>query len=183
MLRRRDELVWLDAQAKSHEVAQCVLMLPEYSQAKVIMVYLPIRNEIDTQAIIRTAWQQGKKVVVPICQTSDKSLVLSELWSMEELSPGTMQIPEPKDMLVRPVSPDVVDLVLLPGVAFDVAGRRLGYGGGYFDRFLTRLRPDSLKIALAYEFQVLQFLPAEEHDMPVDIIVTEESVRRIKKPA
>lgn len=176
VLSKREALTRSEVEEKSLAAARQVLNLPQYLKAWTLLVYLPFRNEMDTMMIIETAWQQQKKVLVPVCRPHDKSLVLSQLASLDELAPGTWGIPEPKAGCLRPLPGSCVDLALLPGVAFDSRGQRLGYGGGYFDRFLPSLRPDCPRLALAYDFQILDSLPAERHDEPVDIIVTESRV-------
>jgi 5-formyltetrahydrofolate cyclo-ligase len=98
--------------------------------------------------------------------------LLSELLNFDDLTLSKYGLYEPQEEQQRPIPPQEVDLAILPGVAFDLRGYRLGYGGGYFDRFLDSLRPDCPKIALAYDFQVVTQLPVEEHDTKVDIIIT-----------
>lgn len=179
LLKKRNGLSWLEVQGTSHEITQRILFLPAYQQAQTILFYLSTRNEIDTAPLIRTAWQQDKKVIVPVCQPN-KNLSLSQLLSLEELGTGKWNIPEPKKEFLRPISPQEVDLVIVPGLAFDEEGYRLGYGAGYYDRFLTKLSPECIKLALAYEFQLISKVPREPHDIPVDMILTEQRVITIK---
>lgn len=179
--RKRDSLNWLEIQGKSHEISQRLLLMPEYQKAKTVLFYLSFNNEVDTQGIINNAWQQRKKVLVPICQTATKNLLLSEFRSFSELTSGTWNIPEPKKEYVRPFPPSQVDLAIIPGLAFDLQGNRLGYGAGYYDRFLPTLPSSCPKIALSYDLTMLEFLPTEEHDIPMDYIVTETTIHRITK--
>lgn len=178
-LKQRKSLNSLEVQGRSHEIAQRLLFLPEYQKAQNILVYMSFDNEVDTRAIITNAWQQKKRVLVPICHTSDKSMQISELCNFSELAPGTWGIPEPKKDCLRLAEPAVVDAAIIPGVAFDKRGYRLGHGGGYYDRFLTKLAPGCPKIALAYEFMIREYLPNEIHDVPMDYIVTEKEVYKI----
>ncbi len=179
-LQKRDSLNLLDAQAKSHEITQRLLLLSEYQEAQDILVYLAFKNEISTKVIIIDAWQKNKRILIPVCQPSDKSLLLSELHSFGELTSGTWNIPEPKKEYLRPIDPQKVDLAIIPGLAFDFSGYRLGYGGGYYDRFLPKLLATCPKIALAYDFSLAEFLPHETHDIPVDCIVTETRTYLVK---
>lgn len=172
-LLKRDSLDSLEVQSKSYEITQRVLLLPEYKSAQTILIYLSFAKEVNTQAIIMNAWQQEKLILVPVCQPLDKSLLLSELRDFSELTSGTWNIPEPKKEYLRPLGADVVDLAIIPGVAFDLRGSRLGHGAGYYDRFLPKLHPSCPKVALAYEFSINQFLPNEPHDIPMDYIITE----------
>lgn len=173
MLERRNQLSLSDVQEKSFKINQQLFLLDTYYSAKIILTYLPIKKEPNSLLIIKNAWQQKKQVLVPLTCPTNKTLLLSRLESLEELTEGYYSIPEPKQEFFRPADPLSVDICLLPGVAFDHSGYRLGYGGGYFDRFLPSLQPDCLKIALAYDFQVLDTLPRTKYDLPVDIIITE----------
>lgn len=175
MLKKRENLSWLERQEKSRQINQQLFLLPAYRSAKTILTYLSTRKEPDTLPLLQKAWQQKKQVLVPVSQTVNKSLLLSKLENLEELTKGAYGIPEPKTEFWRPTQPDSVDLCLVPGLAFNRNGYRLGYGGGYFDRFLPNLRPDCLKVALAYDFQILDFIPKAEHDIPIDIIITEST--------
>ena len=172
-LKQRESLSWLEVQGKSHEATQRLLLLPEYKKAETILIYLAFKKELDTSAFIQTAWQQKKRIVVPVCQPLERKLLLSQLLSFNELTPGTWGILEPKAEFLRPVPVQQIDLLIIPGLAFDSQGYRLGYGGGYFDRFLPTIRQGCTKVGLAYDFQLLAELPREPHDTAIDIIVTE----------
>lgn len=175
MLIKRDLLTPKEIEDKSGLICQNLLMLKEYLQACTLLVYLSFRQEVNTLPLIENAWQQGKKVLVPVCMP-EKNILLSELKNLRELAGGFCGIPEPTCEFIRPASPSQVDLAILPGVAFDFRGYRLGYGGGYFDRFLAKHYASFPLIALAYDFQLIDALPVEEHDMRVDIIVTEKKI-------
>jgi len=175
MLKKRESLPWLEMQGKSHQAVQLLQQLKQFHQARTLLIYLPIRNEIDTIPIIKTAWQLGKTVVIPVCQPGNE-LLLSRINSFNELNEGVFGIPEPCANHLRPVAAEQVDLAVLPGVAFDLNGNRLGFGGGYFDRLLPLLRADCPRLALAYDFQIVEVLPVKEHDIKMDIIVTENRI-------
>ena len=175
MLKRREAVAWLERQGNSHQAAQLLQQLEHFRMARTMLVYLPFRQELDTVSIIKTAWQLQKIVAVPVCKPS-RQLLLSRLNSMSEVEEGTFGIPEPLAQYIRPVPAEEVDLAVLPGVAFDLAGNRLGFGAGYFDRFLPLLRPDCPRLALAYEFQIVDGVPAAPHDIKMDLIVTEKRI-------
>lgn len=179
MIEERNSLTSLEVQGKSHEVAQLFLALPEYKKATTILTYLATRNEIETTTLIKNSWLQHKDILVPICQPSDKSIIPSKLVSFTDIITGHWNIPEPRPETIQPVSSSKIDLVVLPGMAFDLQGNRIGYGAGYFDRFLLKIPADCPKIALTYDFQVVQSIVPEKHDIPVDIIVTESRIIRI----
>jgi len=148
-----------------------------FREARTVMFFVSFRSEIDTGEMIRGALGEGKRVAVSVSQTSDCSLLPCELLDFDnDLAPGAYGIPEPKPECIRPVDPAEIDIVLFPGVAFDRSGGRIGYGGGYYDRFIQRLRPGVPLVALAFHSQVIESVPMAEHDRPVDYIVTEKEI-------
>ncbi|MEW6662339.1 MAG: 5-formyltetrahydrofolate cyclo-ligase [Bacillota bacterium] len=166
-----------EVKLKSEKITNFLLNLPEWQHAHTVMSYLSFRQEVDTAAVISRAFAEGKQVVIPVCMERPRQLLASRLLDTgEDLVPGTWGILEPKPEALRPVHPAEIDLVLVPGVAFDRCGNRLGYGAGYYDRFLRSLGPQAKAVALAYQLQVLEHIEAEEHDYPVDLVVTEEGV-------
>ncbi|MBC7344676.1 MAG: 5-formyltetrahydrofolate cyclo-ligase [Clostridia bacterium] len=180
MVCRRNMLEDEVVREKSLIITDKVASLPEYQAARLVMAYVSFRQEVDTSFIITRALAGGKKVVVPVTDRRAKDLVPSEIYDYpSELAPGTFGIMEPRPEVRRPVDPAEIDLVLVPGIAFDRRGNRLGYGGGFYDRFLRKLRPGVAKAALAYSFQVVEKIDAEPHDLPLDLIITElEVIRR-----
>lgn len=175
MLKRREDLSLTEMQKKSQQINQQILALPPFSAAKTILTYLPIKKEPNTLPLLTIAWQQKKQVLIPVMQAQNKSLILSQLKNLNEVTPKRHDLLEPEPEFLRPTAPHSVDLCLLPGLAFDYSGNRLGYGEGYFDRFLPNLRPTCLKIALAYDFQIFDSIPKAKHDIPIDIIITEST--------
>ena len=179
ILKKRDSLSRPEMQNKSRRAAGHLQQLEEFRRAVTLLVYLSFKKEVDTIPIIKTAWRLGKIVAVPVCRPG-KKLLLSQLNSLNELGEGAFGIQEPLFGYIRPVAAGQIDLAILPGVAFDLKGNRLGFGGGYFDRFLPLLRPDCPRLALAYDFQIVETLPAEEHAIKMDNIVTESMVIYVK---
>ena len=139
-----------------------------------IMVYLDFKNEVKTDYIISYCLLHNKKVYVPICIPETHELCISRITDLNELHSGHFGIREPKTEYVRLSDSHLIDLVLVPGVALDSAGNRIGFGAGYYDRFMKRLRPKAVKAALAYSFQVVDTIPSDEYDIPADYIVTEK---------
>ncbi|MDL2311041.1 5-formyltetrahydrofolate cyclo-ligase, partial [Peptostreptococcaceae bacterium OttesenSCG-928-C18] len=118
-----------------------------------------------------------KNLYVPYIDTKENSMKLSLIKDLNnDLEPGYYSIPEPKENLRTPVDNDIIDLVITPGVAFTKDKYRMGYGGGFYDRFFANLKKPPLKIALAYDFQIVDELPSEDYDIPVNIIITENQV-------
>ena len=131
-----------------------------------------------------TALADGKQVVVPYCSAGQ--LELFRLQSMAELASGSYQILEPRPELrrqgQRQVGIDQIELIIVPGVAFDRDGSRLGHGLGYYDKLLSRARPETPRVALAFDCQIFPTLPTAPHDVPMHVIVTERAIYRVGRP-
>jgi 5-formyltetrahydrofolate cyclo-ligase len=180
-LRRRAESArqtQTDKDSLSRAICDRFAALPEYSAAGAVMLYIGVRSEVRTQPLLSAAVAQGKRVVVPYCVGNELELFLLE--SLDELAPGIYGIPEPRpDLLALPgkrVDPAQIDLVMVPGVAFDRRGGRLGHGKGYYDRFLPRLRPDALAVGVAFECQLVPEVPMLPGDVFMDLVITEKAV-------
>ena len=168
--------------AKSEIITDLFLNSDIYKEANTIMAYLDFRNEVKTEKIIKTAIADGKQVVIPISVVETRQLILSEIINYDiELEQGAYGILEPKKEFIRETDPNVVDVVLIPGVAFDERGYRVGYGAGYYDRFLERVRPDTKKVALSFEMQIVVNAFEDTHDVPVDMIITEKGTMTCKR--
>lgn len=176
LIARRLALTTEEVARRSEAIISRVEQLPAYGQARVLMTYVAFRQEVETRELIRRALAHGKQVVVPRVDREEHRLLAVAIDGLQDLFPGAWGIPEPKAVAGRTVAPSAIDLVIVPGVAFDRCGNRLGYGGGYYDRFLPTLRPAAAVVALAYGFQVLQELPPGPHDVPVQYVVTEDEV-------
>lgn len=155
-------------------VAQ-IKSLPEFQNANQILFYIPIQGEVDLTKIF-AEYNDKKDFVLPRVIYSTKDLNLYKINKMDDLEKGSYEIPEPKNDL-KIIAPEDIDLVLLPGVGFSLDGHRIGYGEGFFDRLLKKI--PSPKIGIAYEFQIVKNVPAEEHDVPVDMIITEDRIIKI----
>jgi 5-formyltetrahydrofolate cyclo-ligase len=152
--------------------------LPEYDRARTVMYYVDVRSEVRTRYYLPTALTQGKRIVVPYCVNGE--LELFHLQNRDELAVGMYKILEPKAELRalanKRVEPGDLDLVIVPGVAFDREGGRTGHGFGYYDKLLNRARPDAPLIALAFECQLFPRIPMQDHDVFMDKVVTEVAV-------
>ncbi|MDK2877872.1 MAG: 5-formyltetrahydrofolate cyclo-ligase [Thermoanaerobacteraceae bacterium] len=172
-LKTRSELAAEDIIEKSAKIMSRLFSLSEFRGAKTIMFYVDAGNEVKTRDGITKALSEWKRVVVPKVKKG-YGLLAIEIKSLDELSPGTFGILEPAGE--KGISPEEIDLVVVPGVAFDKKGNRMGYGAGYYDSFLPKLRPEVKKVAIAFEMQVTDSLPAEEHDVKMDLIITENTI-------
>lgn len=146
-----------------------VLARPEWTAARAVAAYVAQLREVQTADLIESAYAAGKRVCVPAWRADQQGYAFAWLARDAGLKPGRMGILEP----TRPdwVNPSDLDLVLVPVVAFDAHGRRLGHGGGHFDRLLSRC--PAVKVGLAFEAQRLAAVPVEAHDVGLDLVVTE----------
>lgn len=162
----------------SVQIAERVLALPEVQRAQGILSCLSFGVEVDTWNIIERLQQQGKRVYVPRAEPRDKSLHVHAFpCPLRTLSFGLQQPPRGTPEIDRHAIEARVDVALVLGLGFDRAGYRLGYGTGYFDRFLADCRPTT--IALAYDRQLVDRLPREAHDIPLDLVVTDQTTLRV----
>lgn len=181
---RKDKIRWRasmsaeEVHSKSIQIAANLTSLLEYADAKTILFYVSAKpNEVDTHALIREALAKGVRVLVPSTDFDRKELLISEIKSMDELIPARFGLLEPRADLLRPAEASGAEVIIVPGVAFDRSCRRIGFGGGYYDRLLTETGITS--IALCYEGQLVENVPTDSHDVPVDIVVTESHVYRV----
>ena len=137
-----------------------------YRRASAIYGYLPYNQEVRTVPMLEQAMRDGKRVAVPKCYGDEMKFIFME--DLSKVEKGYANIPEPIED--GPVADDETALVLMPGMAFDPQGHRCGYGGGFYDKFLSA-EPGHPTLALCYEFQMLPHLDTEEHDIPVDTVI------------
>ena len=137
-----------------------------YKNAKTIYGYLPYNQEVRTVPMLEQAMKDGKRVAVPKCYGDEMRFIYLE--DLSQVEKGYCGIPEP--IADGPIADDPTALVLMPGMAFDRQGHRIGYGGGYYDKFLAA-EPDHPTVALCFDFQVVEQLPVEEFDIPVELVL------------
>lgn len=172
MLIRRRHLAVDTCLARSLSAQQRLLQTPEFVAATVVGLYSPVRNEVFTEEIFTAARLAGKTVAYP--RVRDDLLDFVEVAQRQELVPGAYGILEPGGAKIVPLS--ALELIVVPGVAFDFHGHRLGYGKGYYDRFLQDER--RYLVGLCFDFQLVMKLPAEVHDVRMDMLVTDERALR-----
>lgn len=162
----------------SQRITEGVLQLDEYRRASCVMWYVDVRAEVRTRHALPAAIASGKKTVIPYCVEGE--LELFHLESMDELEEGAYRILEPREELRsldnKRVSVKELDLILVPGVAFDAKGGRTGHGKGYYDKLLENAKPETPLVALAFECQMFDEIPMQEHDIYMDKVVTESTV-------
>lgn len=177
LLSRRDAIPLEVRRIKDGLIGEKVLSLDEVIKAHVIFFFASFRSEVDTFLMMRTLLASGKRVIVPKVDKERHALLLYEISDVDELVPGYIGIPEPP-VTAPEMRAEDVDLVIIPGAAFDPAGNRIGYGGGYYDRLLAEPKKDITVVAPAYEEQMVDQIPAEPHDVKVGVIVTDRRVIR-----
>lgn len=171
---RRDALHPAERAAAQAGIVQRVRSLPAWQRAQCVLSYMAFGSELDLGALHREVLQAGKLLVLPRVPETGRALELRRVTDLSlDLAPGRWGIPEPLPQRCPLVDDPLIELVLVPGVSFDRAGNRLGYGAGFYDRLFERLPRAALRIACAFEAVLLEQLPSEAHDQPVDLLVTE----------
>ena len=152
--------------AASARLGELFLNCPQYKEAKTIYGYLPYNQEVRTVPMLEQAMKEGKRVAVPKCYGEEMRFIYMD--DLSKVEKGYANIPEP--IADDPVADDKTALVLMPGMAFTKDGKRMGYGGGFYDKFLAA-EPEHPTVALCYDFQMVEDLPTEDYDIPVDCVL------------
>ena len=172
-----------DKDALSREICQRFVNQPCYQKAQTVLWYVHCRSEVRTLPALAQQLASDKRIVVPYCTIDDSGERCLGLWRLEaisELQPGMWDILEPpRERWLEParqVKPQELDVVMVPGVAFDKRGGRLGNGAGYYDRLLQQVRSDTVLAGVCYQSQIIPFMPMESHDVAMDIVITEQAI-------
>jgi 5-formyltetrahydrofolate cyclo-ligase len=164
-----------ERRARSSRIAAGIRALPAFRQAGIVCTYVSFREEVETGELLAELLAAGRRVAVPVhLHGAQQPLIFAEIRSTEELVPNHFGIPQPPGDTARYLPTAAIPLFLVPGLAFDAAGRRLGYGLGFYDRAFAAAAPGALKVGLAFELQVIERVPADHHDVLLDLVVTEE---------
>ncbi len=176
--QRRAQMDAAQKEKRDRAVARNVRRLYQYGPSKTMLVYVSTSIEVDTRRIIENAWADGKRVAVPRCIPSTRQMEFHYIRSFEELSPGAFSVLEPDAS--APVVTDFAGCIMLvPGMVFDLDGYRLGYGKGYYDRYLSRF--DGFTAGLCYSGELKKRMYHGRYDRAVDVIVTDQWIRTCKK--
>ncbi len=160
--------------ARSRRVWERVVTLSCYQRARMVLAYMAFDGEVLTDGLIRQATALGKQIVLPMVQADRLTMALYGIDDLErDMVPGYQGILEPHPHRTRVVAPESLDLVLVPGIAFDLRGGRLGYGAGFYDRLLGQLPRNISTVGLAFDFQIMPRLPLQPHDIMLEAIVTD----------
>ena len=165
---------------KSAQATDLLVQSAEYRRAEVVMVFLSLPAEIDTTALVLRAWQDHKRVLAPRISWEQRRMMPTEIRSLTgDLVESSMGLREP--ISGTPIPIPIIDLVIVPGLAFDKKGNRLGRGRGFYDRFLAHPEFRGVTCAFAFEEQLLPGVPADPLDRPVSMLVTDKRVRRFRR--
>lgn len=176
-LARKNRVAQKNKDAISLEICKKFTALPAYAAAQTVMWYVDAGSEVRTRHTLPVALTHGKRVVVPWCVVETNELELFLLEDMSELVEGAYKILEPKEELrqlpAKKIQPEQLDLVMVPGTAFDLRGGRMGQGKGYYDRLLAHARPDAPLVAMGFDCQIFEEIPVAPHDVFMDFVLTE----------
>lgn len=174
---RKNRVAQPEKDAVSRQIVDAFLALPQYAAAKTVLFYVDAGSEVRTRYSLPEALRGGKRIVVPYCIVETNELELFHLEEMSELVEGAYKILEPKaELRTQPgkvIPPGELDLVMVPGTAFDARGGRMGQGKGYYDRLLGSVRPDAPLVALAFDCQMFPEIPVASHDVFMDFVLTQ----------
>ena len=183
LLSERDQISPEIILENSKIITESLTKLDIYQKSANIMLYIATPSEVQTKEIVKTAQKDKKRIFVPLITRRQQPILPSLVNDFEkELSAGYLGILQPKKEFFRIYPPNILDLVIVPGVAFTIQGHRLGRGGGYYDQFLSQLDAKTISVALAFEMQILSQLPTDKNDFPVDCIITERRVIKTRTP-
>ena len=161
----------IERQAKSKRIEQKLLNTPAFKGAQTILFYASLPGEVDTLVMITKALELKKRILIPIVMPEQRQMIPTQITTLADLKDGVYSIPQPRFDSSKAVAPEEIDAVIVPGLAFDQAKHRLGRGAGYYDRFLSILSKNTALIGLAFDFQLTDRLPVEEHDVPLTQII------------
>ncbi|EGL81727.1 5-formyltetrahydrofolate cyclo-ligase [Caldalkalibacillus thermarum TA2.A1] len=159
---------------RSARIKERLCGLSVWQKSRHVALYHSVNQEVNTVPLIEEGWRQGKTIYLPKCNPQTRQLTFYKVDTFDDLEAVYFGIPEPVPERCTPMDVDRLQCLIVPGVAFDREGYRIGYGAGYYDRYLATLSPAVAKVSLAFQFQVLNHpLPREPFDQPVDVIITE----------
>ncbi|WP_179194782.1 5-formyltetrahydrofolate cyclo-ligase [Bacillus sp. EAC] len=173
MIKNIKELSKLDRDKRSKQIIDQLMEIDVWKNADIVATTMPMEHEINTNYLIQSCWMQNKTVVVPKCNHKTREMQFFKIKSFSDLQVGYFGIQEPIEDSCEKISKENIDLIVVPGVAYTIKGDRLGYGGGFYDRYLENYNGDL--VSLAYEIQIIETIPTEKHDCSIPIIITETS--------
>ncbi|MGV8982553.1 5-formyltetrahydrofolate cyclo-ligase [Clostridium sp.] len=181
MLLQRKSMHMENVSAFSNKIVETIIELPEFISSKSIMLYLSFKSEVNTYDLAKWCLDNGKKIIVPYCIKETKEIIPFEIHNLTtDLAKSSFGIMEPKYDLLKPFNIEDIDFIIVPGVVFDEHCNRIGFGAGYYDRFLPKKLKTTPTIGIAYDYQVVSKIPTGIYDVPLDFIITEKRIIRPK---
>jgi 5-formyltetrahydrofolate cyclo-ligase len=179
ILSIRNNLNDFEISEKSSKVTNKLISMKEFKKSETVFIYMDFKKEVKTDQIIKILFDENKQVVVPWTDTVNTEIIPMKITNLEnDLTISSFGYLEPKKENAIEVKVEDIDLIIVPGVVFDEKLNRIGFGKGYYDKVLIRKRESTPAIAIAYEFQVLDEIPHEAHDVKMDFIITESNTYR-----
>lgn len=176
ILTRRLNMSDYEVSSKSEAICGRLISHDAFVTASVIGLYWPFKNEVMTEPVFRAAVFGQKRVGFPLVRAEDRTIIYIEVDDPADMSPGQYGIREPRNDPRRVIPVEEFDLIVIPGIAFDTRGYRIGYGGGYFDRLLAGPSVTAVRAVPAFDLQLVNRVPEEKYDKQVDVIFTESCV-------
>jgi 5-formyltetrahydrofolate cyclo-ligase len=177
MLEKRKTMETQNVSSFSNKIISSIMELPEFINSKNIMLYLSFNNEVNTYPLARWCLDNGKTIIAPYCIQSQREIVPYKITNlMNDLTKSTFGVMEPNHNLLSKVNIEDIDLIIVPGVVFDEHCNRIGFGAGYYDRFLPKRLKSTPAIGIAYDYQIIDKVPTGEYDVPLDFIITQERI-------
>lgn len=164
---------------KSNIITSKIMELDKYKSSTNIMTFLSFDSEYSTYGLIEKSIDLGKNISVPITDPRSKTISPSIIKSLDELELGHYNILTPSKEYIRPIDKNQIELIIVPAIVYDKFGYRIGYGGGYYDRFFSDLDKSILRLGVAFDFQVVEKLPTDAYDLPVGMIITDKTIHYI----
>lgn len=181
-LKARAALTVAERREKSRKMSSLLFSMEQIKRAVTIAFYISYKDEVETAEMIERAVRTGKRVCAPVSRACERRLDMVCIGGIDgETQEGAHGILEPIETKGRLVKADEIDVVILPALAFDRTGGRLGYGCGYYDRFLKGIKGEAVSIGLAFEAQIVAEVPFEPHDVKADYIVTETGIEECRR--
>lgn len=180
-LNKRSKISFSKINLWSNKIISKFLNIPQLNQAKKIMAYASIRKEVRTFSLMEELLNREYLLYLPYVKDKKRELEVSRIKNLKnDLKDGKFGVKEPKDKLRRNKFPDNLDIIIVPAACYSRSGFRIGYGGGYYDRFLAKYSKNILKVGFCYDNLLKEKIPAESHDIPVNLIITEKEIIEIK---
>ncbi|WP_298844402.1 5-formyltetrahydrofolate cyclo-ligase [Clostridium sp.] len=181
MLIKRKNMSQKDIFTYSNKIVNNLMKLPQFINCKNIMLYISFNNEVDTYKLAKWCLNNGKTVIAPYCIKSCSKIIPFIINNLEtDLTKSTFGIMEPKHDTLMKANIQNIDLIIVPGVVFDVACNRIGFGAGYYDRFLPMKAKGTPTIGICYDYQITDKVPVDEYDVPLNFIITEKRIISLK---